>query len=68
VLAEMRREDVGYLIGTPKGKLSKLEASLLDKPWEQARQDVRVKLLKEDNDEIYSYVVSVDRIRKERSM
>src|SRR5690606_30487701 len=68
VLAEMRREDVGYLVGTPKGKLTKLEASLLEKPWEQARKDVRVKLLEEDNDELYIYVESADRIRKERSM
>jgi hypothetical protein len=68
VLAEMRREDAGYLVGTPKGKLTKLEASLLEKPWEHARKDVRVKLLEEDNDELYIYVESAGRIRKERSM
>lgn len=67
-LAQMRSEGVGYLVGTPKGKLTKLEAGLLAKPWEQARENVRVKLLKEDEDELYVYVESGDRIAKERAM
>ncbi|MBI1289908.1 IS1634 family transposase [bacterium] len=68
-LGEMRREGVGYLVGTPKGRLPKLEASLAEKPWEQARDSVRVKLLEEkDENELYVYVESADRIGKERSM
>mgnify|MGYP006294178859 CR=1 FL=1 len=67
-LGEMRREGVGYLVGTPKGKLTKLEASLLEKPWEQARENVRVKLLEEEENELYIYVESADRIAKERGM
>ena len=27
-----------YLVGTPKGRLSKLEAELLDRPWQQVRE------------------------------
>src|SRR5258705_10219092 len=36
VLAEMRQADppVSYLVGTPKGRLSKLEKALLAKPWQ----------------------------------
>lgn len=39
VLAEMRAADppVRYLVGTPKGRLNRLEQDLLDKPWQQAR-------------------------------
>jgi hypothetical protein len=39
VLAEMRASDPPgrYLVGTPKGRLSRLEKSLLAKPWQEAR-------------------------------
>jgi hypothetical protein len=39
VLAEMRGSDppVQYLVGTPKGRLSRLEKQLLAKPWQEAR-------------------------------
>ena len=54
VLAEMRSSDppVQYLVGTPKGRLSRLEKQLLAKPWQEARPGVSVKLLAED-DELY---------------
>jgi transposase len=47
VLAEMRACDppVHYLVGTPKGRLSKLEAELLDLDWQLVREGVAVKLL-----------------------
>src|SRR4051794_17139149 len=69
VLAEMRASDppVQYLVGTPKGRLSRLEKSLLTKPWQQARAGVQVKLLAEDS-ELYVYAESVDRVSKERAM
>ena len=69
VLAEMRASDppVQYLVGTPKGRLSRLEKQLLAKPWQQARAGVAVKLLAEDN-ELYVYAESVDRVSKERAM
>jgi Transposase DDE domain len=69
VLEEMRRADppVQYLVGTPKGRLSKLEQELLLKPWQQARPGVAVKLLAQDG-ELYVYAHSADRVAKERSM
>jgi transposase len=69
VLAEMRASDppVQYLVGTPKGRLSRLEKPLLAKPWQQARDGVRVKLLSEDSD-LYVYAESVDRVTKERTI
>jgi hypothetical protein len=69
VLEEMRRAEppVQYLVGTPKGRLTRLEQSLVTKPWREARPGVKVKLLPEDG-ELYVYAESLDRIAKERSM
>jgi hypothetical protein len=69
VLHEMRISDppVQYLVGTPKGRLHRLEKALLLKPWQQAREGVKVKLLPEEG-ELYVFAQSVDRIAKERSM
>src|SRR5438132_2437610 len=45
VLEQMRQSDppVSYLVGTPKGRLSQLEAQLLDLPWQNVRPGVAVK-------------------------
>jgi hypothetical protein len=69
VLAEMRASDppVQYLVGTPKGRLSRLEKQLLAKPWQEARPGVSVKLLAEDG-ELYVFAESADRVGKERAM
>ncbi len=69
VLAEMRASDppVHYLVGTPKGRLNRLEKHLVDKPWQAARQGVDVKLLAEDG-ELYVFAQSADRVSKERAM
>ncbi len=69
VLAEMRQADppVHYLVGTPKGRLSKLEQALLDKPWQTVRQGVDVKLLAEEQ-ELYVLARSEQRVHKERAM
>jgi hypothetical protein len=69
VLAEMRQSDppVRYLVGTPKGRLTRLEKLLVDQPWQQARQDVQVKLLVQDG-EFYVFAESADRVLKERAM
>lgn len=69
VLAEMRGSDppVQYLVGTPKGRLSRLEKKLLAKPWQEARPGVSVKLLAEDG-ELYVFAESVERVSKERAM
>jgi len=69
VLGQMRASDppVQYLVGTPKGRLTALERALIEKPWKQARPEVRVKLLAQDG-ELYVFAESRDRIAKERSM
>ena len=69
VLAEMRTADppVSYLVGTPKGRLSKLEKALLERPWQDVRQGVEVKLLPQDQ-EMYVLAQSRARIHKERAM
>ena len=69
VLAEMRGSDppVQYLVGTPKGRLSRLEKKLLAKPWQEARPGVSVKLLAEDR-ELFVFAESTERVSKERAM
>ena len=69
VLAEMRASDppVQYLVGTPKGRLTRLEQALLLEPWREARPGVQVKLLPQEG-ELYVFAQSEDRIAKERSM
>jgi hypothetical protein len=69
VLAEMRQSDppVHYLVGTPKGRLTRLEKHLLDKPWQEARKGVQVKLLAQDG-EFYVFAESADRVLKERAI
>jgi transposase len=69
VLAEMRASDppIEYLVGTPKGRLGKLEAELLALDWQQAREGVEVKLLAKEG-ELYVLARSRDRVAKERAM
>jgi hypothetical protein len=69
VLAEMRASDppVSYLVGTPKGRLGKLETQLTDLPWQQVREGIDVKLLPQDG-ELYVFAQSRDRVGKERAM
>lgn len=69
VLEQMRQSEpaVKYLVGTPKGRLGRLEKQLLDKPWQQARPGVEVKLLAQ-SDELYVLAQSADRVHKERAM
>src|SRR6201981_1477819 len=69
VLTEMRAADppVQYLVGTPKGRLTRLEKALIAKPWQDARPGVQVKLLPQDG-ELYVFAQSADRVAKERAM
>jgi transposase len=69
VLKEMRISDppVSYLVGTPKGRLSRYEKALTDLPWHKVRDGVEVKLLPQE-EEVYVLAQSQDRIHKERSM
>jgi hypothetical protein len=69
VLEVMRQADppVSYVVGTPKGRLTRLEQQLLARPWHEARPGVQVKLLPQD-DELYVFAQSADRVAKERAM
>jgi transposase len=69
VLSEMRSSDppIYYLVGTPKGRLSKLEADLLERPWQSVRPGVEVKVLPQE-EELYLLAQSQDRLNKERAM
>lgn len=68
-LEKMRHSDppIHYLVGTPKGRLTKLENSFLSVPWEKAKTCVDVKLLEQES-ELYVLAKSDARINKERAM
>ena len=67
VLAEMRRDGVAYLVGTPRRQLRKLEKELVERPWEQVHEGVQVKLLEQDQ-EVYVLARSADRRQKEAAI
>ena len=67
VLAQMRDENIQYLVGTPRAMLNKLEDKLGDLDWKQVNDNVVVKLLAQDN-ELYVLAKSKDRRAKEKAM
>lgn len=69
VLAEMRESTppVHYIVGTPKGRLTKYEKRFLERDWEEVRPGVEVKDLAETG-EHYILARSAKREGKERSM
>ena len=67
VLSQMRQEGVQYIVGTPKGSLSKVEALFLQKPWSEVHEGVSVKLL-EQSGELLVLAQSAARANKERAM
>ena len=66
-LAKMRSIGASYLVGTPKGRLTKLEQAFLNKPWAKVRDGVQVKRLATEED-VYVLAQSDARIDKERGM
>ena len=68
-LREMREADppVAYLVGTPRGRLSKLEKPFLELPWAKVKESVEVKLLAQEG-ELYILARSQGRWQKERAM
>ena len=68
-LREMREANppVAYLVGTPRGRLSKFEKSFLELPWAKVKESVEVKLLARDG-ELYILARSEGRWQKERAM
>ena len=67
VLAQMRAEGIDYLVGTPRSTLSAFEEKFLDRPWQEVRDDVRVKLLEQEG-EMYVLARSGARQAKEKAM
>jgi transposase len=69
ILTELRRGKVPvrYLVGTPKGRLTRLESALAELPWQDVRSELRVKLLPADG-ELYVLAESGARKDKERGM
>ena len=67
MLEEMRREEVAYLVGTPRSLLNKMEQDLAHRPWEQVHDGVQVKLFEQEK-ELYVLARSRDRQKKEEAI
>jgi len=69
LLEEMRESEypVRYLVGTPRGHLTRYEAALSSKSWDTVRENVRVKFLPQDK-EMYILAESGDRRKKEKAI
>ena len=66
-LAKMSSIGASYLVGTPKGRLNKLEQAFLNKPWAKVRDGVQVKRLATEEN-VYVLAQSDARIDKECGM
>jgi hypothetical protein len=66
-LERMRKEGVGYLVGTPKQSLDKLEQAWVDRPWQEVHAGMRVKLVEREG-ELYVLAESGARRAKENAM
>src|SRR5246127_4938433 len=68
-LREMREANppAAYLVGAPRGRLSKLEKQFLELPWAKVKESVEVKLLAQKG-ELYILARSQGRWQKERAM
>jgi hypothetical protein len=69
VLAEMRASDTPmyYLVGTPRGRLSKMEQNFLSQPWTAVRDSVQAKMVEQDG-ELYVLARSGARRDKEQGI
>lgn len=65
-LAQMRAIGASYVVGTPKGRLTRLEADYLAQPWSQVREGLMVKQLPKEG-ETYVLALSAQRVHKERA-
>ena len=69
VLEEMRdpQRGIGYLVGTPRGKIRQYEKKWLELPWRKVRESVEVKLFA-DQAELFVLAKSEGRRAKETAM
>lgn len=66
-LEQMRAEGASYLVGTPRGRLTKLENQLFAEPWKKVQEQIEVKLA-HDGEDLYVLTRSGGRRDKEQSM
>lgn len=66
-LDRMRTEGIGYLVGTPKVMLDKMDQALTDQPWQAVHEGMTVKLIEQDG-ELYVLAQSQDRRAKENAI
>jgi len=66
-LEQMRTEGASYLVGTPRGRLTRLENQLVAQPWKQVQSQIEVKLAR-DGEDLYVLTRSGGRRGKEQSM
>jgi len=66
-LEQMRQEGASYLVGTPRGRLTRLEDQLFAEPWKKVQEQIEVKLAR-DGEDLYVLTRSGGRCDKERSM
>ena len=66
-LDRMRHEGIGYLVGTPKAMLDKMEQPLADQPWATVHEGMKVKLMERDG-ELYVLARSQARRAKENAI
>lgn len=69
ILEKMRQAEppISYLVGAPKGRLTKLEKQFLSMNWQDVKSSVQVKLLN-SGDEVFVLARSSGRVIKERQM
>lgn len=66
-LEQMRNEGASYLVGTPRGRLTKLGSQLFAEPWKKVQEQIEVKLAR-DGEDLYVLTRSGGRRDKEQSM
>jgi hypothetical protein len=66
-LEQMRAQGASYLVGTPRGRISKLEKQLFELPWKQVQSQIQVKLAR-DGEDLYVLTRSGGRRDKEQAM
>jgi transposase len=66
-LEQMRDQGASYLVGTPRGRIRKLEKQLFEHPWKQVQSQIQVKLAR-DGEDLYVLTRSGGRRDKEQAM
>ena len=64
--AECAPTPMDYLVGTPRGRLRKLEKEFLTLPWEKAHDSVEVKLLSKRGNSTFCPEAGAGRARSAR--